>query len=117
MNYMKRILTEIKKLGVRIALDDFGTGYSSLSHLREMPLDIIKVDRCFVTDLGKDPYAQVFVKMVSELAKARGLNLCVEGVEEEMQYQNLKMLDINLIQGFYFAKPITIDEFEEKYLF
>ncbi len=117
MNYMKKILTEIKKLGVRIALDDFGTGYSSLSHIREMPLDIIKVDRCFVKDLGKDPYAQVFIKMVSELATAMGLNMCVEGVEEQMQYQNLKMLNINLIQGFYFSMPVTIDEFEEKYLF
>ncbi len=116
MNYMKRILGEIKKLGVRIALDDFGTGYSSLNHLREMPLDTIKVDRCFVQDLGKDSYSRVFVKMVAELATAMGLNMCVEGVEEEVQYEHLKELQVNLIQGFYFSKPITIEEFEEKYL-
>lgn len=116
MAYMKRILGEIKNLGVRIALDDFGTGYSSLNHMREMPLDLIKVDRCFITDLGKDPYSQVFVKMVSELADTLGLNMCVEGVEDELQYENLKALQVNLIQGYYFSKPISIEEFEEKYL-
>ena len=54
---MKKVLSKIKELGALIALDDFGTGYSSLSHIRELPIDIIKIDRCFVIDLGKDDYA------------------------------------------------------------
>lgn len=116
MNYMKKLLGDMKKLGIRVALDDFGTGYSSLNHIREMPLDIIKVDRCFVKDIGKDDYSQVFVKMVSELAKAMGLNVCVEGVEEEIQYEILKKQEINMIQGFYFSEPIPLEEFERKYL-
>lgn len=116
MAYMERILSDIKRLGVRVALDDFGTGYSSLSHLRQMPLDIIKIDRSFISDLGKEVYSQVFVKMVAELAAAIGLNMCVEGVENELQYEILKSLNVNLIQGYYFSKPISIDEFEEKYL-
>lgn len=116
MTYMTRILEQIKSLGVRIALDDFGTGYSSLNHIRQMPLDIIKIDRCFIEELGKDAYSDVFVKMVSELSKTMGLNLCVEGVETKLQFDTLKEIDVNLIQGFYFSKPISIDEFEERYL-
>ena len=116
MTYMKKILGEIKKLGVRIALDDFGTGYSSLNHLREMPLDIIKVDQCFIKDLGKNKYSEVFVKMVSELAQAMKLNMCVEGVEDKTQFLSLKENNINLVQGYFLSKPITIEEFEERYL-
>ena len=72
---MKKILSQIKQLGVRVAMDDFGTGYSSLNHVREMPLDIIKIDRCFVIDLGKDEFSESFVKMVAELAATIGVKV------------------------------------------
>ena len=67
---MKKILADIKKLGVRVALDDFGTGYSSLNHIREMPIDVIKIDKCFVEDVGEDVFSEAFVKSVSQLADA-----------------------------------------------
>lgn len=116
MSRMKKILAEIKALGVRVALDDFGTGYSSLNHIREMPLDVIKIDRCFVMDLGKDEFSDSFVKMVSELAATIGMMVCVEGVEDAKQLEALKDKKIQLVQGYYFGKPMCVEEFEEKYL-
>ena len=116
MNYMKKILQNVKELGIRVALDDFGTGYSSLKHIHELPIDIIKVDRCFVEDVGKDEFSEVFIKMVSELAKAIGVNVCVEGVEVEEQFAIMEKLKVNMVQGFYFDKPMKLKDFEEKYV-
>ena len=109
---MKKILADIKKLGVRVALDDFGTGYSSLNHIREMPIDVIKIDRCFIIDIGKDDFSNAFVKMVAELASAIDVNVC----ETKEQLDILMGSKIQLIQGFYFGRPMTAREFEEKYL-
>ncbi len=116
MARMKKILGQIKELGVRVALDDFGTGYSSLNHIREMPIDVIKIDRCFIEDLGKDEFEYAFVRVVCELAQALNMNVCVEGVEYERQYEILKEMQIHMIQGFYFDKPMKAEEFEKKYL-
>lgn len=116
MNRMKSILAEIKKVGVWIALDDFGTGYSSLNHIRELPIDIIKIDRCFVIDIGRDEYSEVFVRMVTELADTIGIQICVEGVEDDVQLDKLRGMNVQYIQGYYFGTPITAVEFEAKYL-
>lgn len=116
MARMKQVLGKIKELGVRVALDDFGTGYSSLNHIREMPIDVIKIDKCFIDDLGKEPFDEAFVRIVCELASTIGMHVCVEGVESEQQYEILKKMQIQMIQGFYFAKPMTKSAFEEKYL-
>lgn len=116
MDRMKKILGEIRSLGVGIALDDFGTGYSSLNHIREIPLDIIKVDRSFVMEMEKDEYSQPFIKMVGELASTIGVNLCVEGVETKEQLEILREMDVRLIQGYYFGKPMSGNEFEEIYV-
>lgn len=116
MARMKQILGQIKNLGVRVALDDFGTGYSSLNHIREMPIDLIKIDRCFIEDLGRDEFADAFVRIVCELAAVIGMNVCVEGVEYERQYEILKEMQIHMIQGFYFDRPMKAEEFEKKYL-
>ena len=113
---MKRILAQIKSLGVRIALDDFGTGYSSLSHIRELPFDVIKVDQSFVKDLADDTYSRSFIRMVSDLADAIGVSVCVEGIETEKQYQALEGMNVRMIQGYYFDKPMSAAEFEKKYL-
>lgn len=116
MERMKDILGNIKKLGVRIALDDFGTGYSSLNHIRQIPFDVIKVDQTFVKDLTKDSYSQSFIKMVAELANAIGVNICVEGIETKEQFEILEGMNVSLIQGYYFDKPMTKKEFEKKYV-
>ena len=113
---MKKILSEIKKLGVKVALDDFGTGYSSLNHIREMPLDVIKIDRCFVEHLGEDDFSNAFVRMVSELANTIGVHICVEGVETSRQREIVKNMGIQMIQGYFYGKPMRIAEFEQNYL-
>ena len=115
MERMKKILASIKELGVRIALDDFGTGYSSLNHIREIPFDVIKVDQTFIKDLETDSYASSFVKMVGDLADAIGVNLCVEGVERKEQLDILQNMRVDLIQGYYFDKPMSRSDFERKY--
>lgn len=116
MDRMKRILSEIKALGVKVALDDFGTGYSSLNHIREMPIDVIKIDRCFIEHLGEDDFSDAFVKMVSELATTIGVKVCVEGVENTKQLEVLKNMKIHMIQGYYFGKPMKLEEFESTYV-
>lgn len=116
MERMKKILEDIKKIGVRIALDDFGTGYSSLNHIREIPFDVIKVDQSFVKDLDQDAYSQSFIKMVSELANTIGVSICVEGVETKEQYQILQGMKVRLVQGYYFDRPMPKKDFEEKYV-
>lgn len=116
MDRMQKILGEIKALGIRIALDDFGTGYSSLNHVRKLPMDVIKVDQSFTKGLGQDPYAVSFIHMVGDLAGAIGVNVCVEGVETKEQIDLLTNQNIDLIQGYYFDKPMTRGDFEAKYL-
>lgn len=116
MERMKDVLGQIKALGVRVALDDFGTGYSSLNHIREMPIDVIKIDRCFVEHIAEDDFSDAFVKMVAELAATIGVKICVEGVETQDQYDILSKMRIGMIQGYLFGKPMQIAEFEQKYL-
>ena len=116
MNRMKTVLGKLKKLGVCVALDDFGTGYSSLNHIRQMPIDIIKIDRCFVENLSEDDFAEAFVKMVSELAKTIGVAVCVEGVEQRKQLEVLSNMNISMVQGYYYGKPMPVKDFELAYL-
>lgn len=115
MERMKKILANIKSLGVRIALDDFGTGYSSLNHIREIPFDVIKVDQSFIKDLDRDAYAKSFIKMVGDLAEAIHVNLCVEGVETQKQYKILSEMRVSMVQGYYFDRPMRRETFEKKY--
>lgn len=114
---MQQVLRAIKNMGIRVALDDFGTGYSSLNHIRSMPIDVIKIDRCFVQDIGEDVFSDAFVKSVSQLAEALHMNICVEGVEEEKQCAALGEMNVDMIQGYLFDKPLSADDFEHKYLY
>lgn len=116
MERMKEILENIRALGVRIALDDFGTGYSSLNYIRELPLDVIKVDQAFVKDLAKDAYSQSFIKMIAELASTLDISVCVEGIETDDQYKVLEGMKVHMVQGYYFDKPMKREDFEAKYL-
>ncbi len=116
MERMNDIIRRIKALGVKIALDDFGTGYSSLNHIREIPLDVIKVDQSFVKDLAMDAYSQSFVKMIAELAGTLGANVCVEGVETQAQYEIVRKLNVKYIQGYYFGRPMPGAEFDAKFV-
>ncbi len=116
MSRMKKKIKSIKELGVKIALDDFGTGYSSLNYIKQMALDIIKVDRTFVQDLVEDDYAQTFVKLITELSDKLDMKVCVEGIESIGQFEMLEKLNVALAQGYYFSRPIPLRQFEKEFL-
>lgn len=113
MDRVLDIIKGIKKLGPRIALDDFGTGYSSLNYIKQLPLDIIKVDKTFIDDIVDDEYAQAFIKLIVELSDTIDTDIIVEGVENEAQLNILKELGVDYIQGFYYGKPVPAYEFEK----
>jgi diguanylate cyclase (GGDEF)-like protein len=98
-------LRRIRAMGFRIALDDFGTGYSSLSYLQRYPIDKIKIDRSFITNLGIDNDAEAVVSAIVKLARALGLSVIAEGVETEIQRVRLTAAGCSEVQGFLFGKP------------
>ncbi len=116
VNRMKIVLSELKKLGVLIALDDFGTGYSSLNYIKQMSFDIIKVDKSFVTDIVDDDYSKTFVKLITELSDQLNVKVCVEGVEKKDQLKTLRKMNVSMIQGYYYGKPMPYKDFERQFL-
>ncbi|MGS0826763.1 putative bifunctional diguanylate cyclase/phosphodiesterase [Shewanella sp. 0m-8] len=106
-------LRELKSAGFGIAVDDFGTGYSSLSYLRRLPITTMKIDRCFVSDL---PEESAIASTILMLGKQLDLNIVAEGIESEQQLAWLQERGCQIGQGFYFSKPLPIEEFEEKYI-
>ena len=101
---LKRI-EDLHALGVRIALDDFGSGYSNLGYLQRFPLDKLKIDRSFVTALGRSPNGGVIIQAIVALGRALGLSVLVEGVETDEQRVLLRLAGCDEMQGFLFAKP------------
>jgi diguanylate cyclase (GGDEF)-like protein/PAS domain S-box-containing protein len=101
----RRILWELHSGGLRIAIDDFGTGYSSLSRLRELPVEILKVDRSFVREVDSDPQAASIVTAFLELARGLGLTTLAEGIETEGERRFLASRGCQLGQGYFFARP------------
>ncbi|MCW1384022.1 EAL domain-containing protein [Novosphingobium sp. KCTC 2891] len=103
-------LAAFRELGFRIALDDFGAGWSSLSQLRDLPLDMIKLDRELAAALPGDPDARAIVGMIVALSWQLGIDCTLEGVETEEQAEAARALGIRLMQGYYFSRPGTLDE-------
>jgi EAL domain-containing protein (putative c-di-GMP-specific phosphodiesterase class I) len=99
-------LTELRKLGVRVALDDFGTGYSSLSHLRDLPIDFVKIAKPFVDGLVGSATAETFVKAIVQIAKALDLEVVAEGIEHPEQALILGSLNCDLAQGYHYSRPL-----------
>jgi len=106
-----RQLQDIRALGVRIALDDFGTGYCALSYLNQYPIDTLKVDRAFVTDCDVSPKTLALVNGIISLGNGLGLDVVVEGVEREQQFDALSRLGCTEFQGYFFARPMPFPEF------
>jgi diguanylate cyclase (GGDEF)-like protein/PAS domain S-box-containing protein len=109
-------LQALKNLGVQLAMDDFGTGYSSLSFLRNFPVTIIKIDKSFIREMGRDTSEAAIVSGVIKLAHALRLQVVAEGIEAPEQLSQLKALECDVGQGFYFGKPLPIDEAHDVYL-
>jgi diguanylate cyclase (GGDEF)-like protein len=106
------VLNGLKRLGVQLALDDFGTGYSSLNHLKQFPIDIVKIDRSFVADVAHDEASHAIVAAVVELAHQLGMTVVAEGVETVAQREQLSSLGCDFSQGFYFAGPMSADDLD-----
>ncbi|MFI5892937.1 putative bifunctional diguanylate cyclase/phosphodiesterase [Actinoplanes sp. NPDC051513] len=103
-------LEELRQLGVRIAIDDFGTGYSSLGYLRDIPVDVLKVDRSFIDGLVGNPRQQELVSAVIQLGHTLGLKVVAEGVETEDQLRLLRRMGARYAQGYYLGRPGPTDE-------
>jgi EAL domain-containing protein (putative c-di-GMP-specific phosphodiesterase class I) len=99
----RSMLVSLKNLGMHIALDDFGTGYSSLRHLRELPFDVLKIDRSFVADMMASTEARAIVRTIIDLAKNLGLEVTAEGIETANLAAELREMGCNLGQGFHFG--------------
>ncbi|SCZ76812.1 bifunctional diguanylate cyclase/phosphodiesterase [Pseudobutyrivibrio xylanivorans] len=111
-----KALDAARALGCRVALDNFGASNSALNNIKNLPIDTIKIDRTYAKDMQGDTFAQSFVKTVAELANSVDVDVCVEGVEEDKQITMIGDYPINLVQGFFFDKPLSKEEFGKKYI-
>jgi diguanylate cyclase (GGDEF)-like protein len=106
-------LAELRRFGVTVALDDFGTGYSSMAVLRQLPIDVMKIDRSFVVGLGVDDGAMAVARAIVALARSLRLQLVAEGIETEAQAAVLRAMGCDELQGYLFARPLPPAAFEE----
>ena len=119
MEHMLSVLEELRSRGFKISMDDFGTGYSSLSLLTQMPIDTLKIDKSFVdTVSGTDERNEdiIVLRHIISLAKELGFVCLAEGAESKNQVDRLRDLGCEIIQGYYYSKPIPIEDYEERYL-
>ena len=108
------ILKELREAGFIIEMDDFGSGYSSLNMLKDMPVDILKIDMVFLRKSADTARNRIIVRHIISMAKDLGITSVTEGVETEAQYHALKEMGCEIFQGYYFSKPIPVEEFEVK---
>ncbi len=101
-----RLLRALRELGVRVSIDDFGTGYTSLSFLKRFPVDQLKIDRTFVADVAGGAFDGAIVRAVTTLARGLGVRTVAEGVEEQAQFDRLRALDCDVVQGFLLCHPL-----------
>lgn len=116
INETYSMLTELKRLGVYVSVDDFGTGYSSLSYLKRYPIDIIKIDQSFIADIDKDERNEAIIKAIILLSHNLGLEVVAEGVEEQIQEDFLKAYHCQKVQGYYYNRPLPVEEMVSQYL-
>ena len=107
------LLKKLKNRGISIALDDFGTGYSSLSYLQKLPINTLKIDRSFVSNIAENPDDAAISKAIVALAQSLGLNITAEGVETKEQLDYLQNQGCHEVQGYYFSKPLSGDRLKE----
>jgi diguanylate cyclase (GGDEF)-like protein len=106
---VEAILNDLRGVGVRISLDDFGTGYSTLRYLRSFPFDTIKIDKCFVDDLGTSNNGDAVIRAITSLADALGMETLAEGVEDIAQFKALEREGCRSVQGYLFSTPVSAD--------
>uniref|UniRef100_UPI0039670FF0 EAL domain-containing protein n=1 Tax=Listeria monocytogenes TaxID=1639 RepID=UPI0039670FF0 len=101
------MLSKLRQYGFSISIDDFGTGFAAMQYLIKYPIDVLKIDRLFITDILQDPKKQVIVKSVIEMAHSLSMQALAEGVSNREEIEYLRSLGCDSIQGFGFAKPMS----------
>ncbi len=109
-------IKQLSDMGIILALDDFGTGYSSLSYLTRLPVDKLKVDQSFVKGIDQGNDSKNIIRAIISLAKSLNMQTLAEGVEEKVHAEFLKMVECDEAQGYYYSKPISVNDFEQRYL-
>ncbi len=105
-------LNSIREMGIKLSIDDFGTGYSSFSYLETLPINAVKIERCFISPIPDEKRTSPLVEAIILLARKLGLEVITEGVETKEQLNYLKSIDSNIIiQGYYYSKPLKMDDF------
>ena len=110
IDIFKERFEELRAMGIRVAMDDFGTGYSSLGMLKNAPVDLVKIDRQFVKNILVSSFDATFISFVVAICHDVGIRVCLEGVETEEEYNFLKPLQLDCIQGYYFGRPVEPEE-------
>ncbi len=113
---LRNILSELHKRGFSLSMDDFGTGYSSLGLLHSLPVDVLKLDRSFFTKTEKAERAAIIVENIAQMAHRLGMPTVAEGVETSAQVEFLKNIGCDMAQGYYYSKPLPLNEFEKHWL-
>ncbi|MGY2576126.1 EAL domain-containing protein [Vibrio sp. C8] len=108
------VIEQLKSVGIKFSIDDFGTGYSSLSYLSKLPVDEVKIDKSFINDLVDDEDAYNLVKSILAVANIKQLTIVAEGVETKEQSQILGDLACHLLQGYYFSRPVDVENLTKK---
>ena len=104
-------LHELSQFGMMLAIDDFGTGYSSLAYLKRFPVNTLKIDRAFITDISSDNDDVAIVEAVLGLGKHFNMKVVAEGVEDEEQLKFLKTQGCDIAQGYFISKPLSADQY------
>ena len=107
------IMSDLRAMGISISIDDFGTGYSSLSYFENLPVDELKIDKSFVTDVVSSKPNQNIVKLIVELAHAFDMEVVAEGVEDVAAERYLKNINCDIAQGYYYARPMPNDQISD----
>jgi EAL domain-containing protein (putative c-di-GMP-specific phosphodiesterase class I) len=107
------VMTRLKAIGVTLAIDDFGTGYSSLAYLKRFPIDVLKIDRAFICQIGVSNQDQAIARMIMGMAHQFGFKVVAEGVETAEQWRILLSMKCDLLQGYYFSKPLPAADYQQ----
>ncbi|MBQ7656214.1 MAG: EAL domain-containing protein, partial [Clostridia bacterium] len=116
VNQVIDVIERLRKKGYEIEMDDFGSGYSSLNMLSSMPIDVLKMDRAFVSNMEYEEKDLQLVQLILGIGRNLKIPVIAEGVETETQLRLLKELGCALVQGFYFSRPLPVAEFEAAFI-
>jgi len=113
--YATGVISSLKRMGYKLSIDDFGTGYSSLNHLKILQIDELKIDKSFIDHIVTDKTDQAITKAIIEMCKTLELTTVAEGIETARQLDIINDLGCDTVQGYYFSRPLTVEDFNKKY--